>query len=364
MGKGHPYWRVVLFLIALTVKSAAASDLYFSSESFAYSEPVPINSLLNDWHGEFSGGSDAVLFHKAEVGFRYDGWSLGLLHRFDYVFHGSEEGVEFYYKTQNQLPLIANHDYPIDVEVSHFEVAGLKFGKEWQLRDDITFTFSLSWLKGVSLREGELFGNATTGSSTTDYDISLFVEDYYSEGDLFNRANVKPYGRPDGKGYAVDIGVKWKVSDRFKIEAEVTDLLGKLWWDQAPYTKADINPVAKVYDSQGYVHYTPALSGIEGFTDYQQKLPWRMQADAEYDWTDDVSITGHWLHTNYLDLVDVGARWRPGSSLVYSAGYGLKTKALMLGLHGKFGGIALASDSLDFNQAHAFTMNAWLQIKL
>ncbi len=192
----------------------------------------------------------------------------------------------------------------------------------------------------------------------------MFIEDYYSRGDFFNRANIKPYASPNGAGYSVDVSLKWLLGNRTKLEVEVKDLLGSIWWEQAPYTKAQVNPVAKTYDSQGYVHYIPALSGIESFKNYRQKLRKRFVSNIEYAWSDDLAISGNWMHTQYLDLVDVAAHWKPGSALTYSMGYGLETGAVMAGIEGTHGGFAFAADTLDFDQAHSLSMNIWLRLEL
>ena len=57
------------------------------------------------------------------------------------------------------------------------------------------------------------------------------------------------------------------------------DILGKLYWKNLPYSDVSVESDNKHYNENGYVEYSPIISGVEETTGFTQKLmrKWRIQ---------------------------------------------------------------------------------------
>src|SRR5690606_26892746 len=59
----------------------------------------------------------------------------------------------------------------------------------------------------------------------------------------------------------------------WSLELDLHDLLGQIYWRDAPYTEATVASTRTYYDSEGYAHRDPMMRAKEGYRSFTQNLP-------------------------------------------------------------------------------------------
>ena len=328
---------------------------YLHAESFSYSEPVPIRGFFNDWNTPFSGGELALTHNTVESGISQGPWELGLVARYDYEMRFASDTADFYFHSKNHLPLDPGRRYTIDLEAEHFSATGVRLGYQLTAHPDLTVGLGLTYLNGQQLIDGTLRGTATA-LSTNDYDFNLGVDYRYSEDRLFKRS----VSAPNGQGYSVDLRMDWHTGD-LQTHLRITDLLARLYWNNAPYTLATATSATKSYDSNGYVVIQPTLSGVESNRRFIQKLPLRASFDAQYPLTADVSAVGNIYYTRLKTFVQAGMGYRLMSGQLQAL-FNPDTHAATLRYEQTAWHIGITSDRLQPHAAHTLGLDLALRI--
>lgn len=342
--------RKTLFIgLFFTHVSSVLADAYIDSSLFAHSEPVTIQGALHNWSGEFNGGEVAITHNWLETGVAYKQWKLGILKRFDYELEFSPDTADFIYRIENKQALEVGKVYHLDLKARHTYSEGVRLSHAFQTINNLEITLGLAYLRGLQMMEGAIQGTATA-LSENDYDFEFDVDYFYSKDSLLDRA----VQAPTGDGYSMDLHLVWKPTTDFMGSLIVKDLIGRIYWDNAPRTTATASSNVKEYDENGYVIYKPALSGTEGNENFTQTLPRKSTLLASYRFLPKISMLGRVYHTKAATFKQLGAEYTYDELTQLQLLYMFDAEAITFGFKKGELYFAVTSDSTEYNNAHTF----------
>ena len=381
---------------------------------FAYSAPVSIDKFANDFDAPLESGDTAFTHNQIELGVQWNEWKVSYVQRFDYITSFTEDTALYHHSEKNNIPLATNREYDLLLDVERLTASGLKLGYAWEARDNLSFDIAFAYYNDVSdLQSGkasitgdlepitdELIAEAQViidGIDAGDRDLSplltlvqdvnakLLIDYYYDDPkfneDLYSKPVITGpknpvisgvnFNEPDGKGYALDLGVNWQVTPQLNLDLRLFDIANKFSWTKAPYTLAtfDLNPtlVDAIGVSQDFVNgliVTPndIVDRQLGVTiinqDYEQELPWRANLRASYSldkelnvfnfWTPNISVLGGYYYTKYQHFPSIGLGFDDSIQLAYDFG----GEAFSINYRNKYVFARLLADSLSFQDAH------------
>lgn len=309
------------------VMNATADEYlpYTTLQSVTYSQPVSIDAMLDEWGPPFKGGDKALTYNKVEVGVAGQTWHLGVLSRYDYLMTFSNQTAELYYLTKNHLPLDTGKTYALNIEVHQQFSRGLRLGFQHQITSSINAGISLSYLEGIALTDGAINGSALV-TDDKDYDFNFDVDYVYSRDALFSREVQSP----QGKGYSFDIKLDWQANEALSGQLTVIDLLGRIFWDNAPYTIATASSSTKTYDADGYVRYKPLASGLEANRNFTQRLPRKIFASASCLWNEETELLVEMQDFEIARFTSIGAGWKFSERIRFQGLFNITANALTL----------------------------------
>lgn len=267
-------WLTVLAAIAYAWAGAAqaALSLYFETEGWAYSEPVPIEAFADDWQAPLHKGSDAFAWLQAESGVFVDRWQFGWVFQRQYVIEASRDAARLYHIERNEQPALPNQQYDVSLRANYYQARGLRVGYSLPALSAGAWQFALKpslvlW-RGDRLEDGSLAGTAgTDADSELTFDATL--DHAYSKDNLLAR----PVSKPRGRGASIDLAGHFTYGRSWAGEFKLRNLLGRMWWKNAPYTLGDLQSDNRQTDDTGRVNFDPTLSGFEGNRNHRQRLP-------------------------------------------------------------------------------------------
>ncbi|MCX6073098.1 MAG: hypothetical protein NTY39_02130 [Campylobacterales bacterium] len=256
-----------------------------STSAFIASDPVSVKEFFGDkWGGAYTPrkGTNLVLGSaRAEIGGNYEGWHIGYIHRLETMIEASRDFVDLFYAIKHSEDLTIGRQYELNLKINGFQADGLHIAKSIPLytNNDLTIRggLGLSLLRGIRMQQGVINGTATALASK-DYNYSGNIDYYYTSNYLYDlNLNV-----PVGYGMSPDIGV---IVDAQKWHSEIVinDLFGFMQWNNAPYTNAIISSNTKHYDSDGYVQYSPTITGLETTRKFTQHFDPKSFALVRYN---------------------------------------------------------------------------------
>lgn len=327
-----------LFALALLAPFAApAGDWqpYVAVDSFAHAEPKTIHDYIDDFDGPLHGGSDALTHNWFETGARHGAWSYGYVQRYDYEIKATRDSAVLYHQVKNKIDLVPGTTYDLGVRAFHNRSQGLRVayrfeGADWSVEP------GLSLLSGQALTDGSIAGVATAVQAK-EYAYNAEVGYHYTEDFLFDR-DVRG---PTGEGWSLDLGLHYRPMPDWELSLVGRDLLGFLYWRDAPVTTAVATSDTREFDDDGYVVFRPMLTGREFNEDYSQRLHPRGLAVLQWQATQGTQLGLRWRLTEvrqYLSLVaaqqlakevSVDLEWMPD---LQAYGAGLRWSGFRLGL--------------------------------
>ncbi|NOX75456.1 MAG: hypothetical protein GXP17_02335 [Gammaproteobacteria bacterium] len=337
---------LLLLLASVTCVSAADYRSYTQIQSISYSQPIAIQSMVREWQPPFKGGSKAFTYNRAEVGMRWGNWQFGILERYDYLLEFSPQTAELFNLTESRLPLEAGREYELRIKARQQRSRGVRLGYRQKFSSKFSVEVAASYLQGKSLTDGSIRGSAQV-TANNDYEFQFETDYFYSRDVLFER-DVAP---PKGSGYSTDILFDWRPGERFQAQLSIVDLLGKIFWENAPYTVATASSATKIYDENGYVRYAPAISGRESNRNFTQVLPRKIFFMAKYQWSPDVELLAEIQDFGIVRFISAGAGWCYRRSDCFQGLFNQTAGALSLRYLGHGLRVELASDQLNINRA-------------
>jgi len=348
------YFRLVLLLIPVMFSTGVSADEYrpyIAVQSISYSEPIAIKSVLGEWQGPFRGGSKAFTYDKVETGVRWGNWQLGVLSRIDYQLEFSSETAELIYLTENRLPLEVGREYELRIKALHNYSRGLRLAYQHKFSPRIKAGLATSYLQGKAFTDGSLQGRARV-LAEKNYDFQFDTDYFYSRDVLFERDMMAP----TGDGYSLDFNFDWRPNKFFTAKLDIIDLVGRMYWDNAPFTTAIASSNTKTFDEEGYVRYEPAISGRESNKNFTQILPRKIFIATRYQWSPGVELLAELQDYKVARFTSVGAGWCFNHNNCFQSLYNTTVKALSLRYQGTLLRVELASDKLKLERARYFSL--------
>lgn len=350
-------WFSVVGGLAWLVSITASANPYVVVDLLAHNDAVSIDDTVHGWKGSIEDGNKAFTHDWVEIGANYKGIGVGILQRYDFELEYSPDTARFYHLVNNKKPLPTGKQFDLFLAARHTYSKGLRFS--YQRRINQRFAFSLGWtyLKGLRLTEGQFKGKATA-LADNDYDFTADVDYFYSKDVLFER-KVDP---PDGEGYSIDTSVDWKIWRDLSVHLKVIDLIGRMYWINAPNTTAVASSDVKEYDADGYVKYNPVLSGDETARNFTQKFHPQITLRLSYPACKSIDLIGQAYSIKSADYYQLGGSYYINAANTVRALYMFETNAFTLGYDNKYVQFAITSDSLNINTAHTLGISLTVQV--
>lgn len=312
-------------------------------DSFTYSAPIAITAaIFDDWEGEYCRGERQWSWNWLETGLIWRQFGLSYLRRYDYDIRASADTSELLGLVKNKEELPVGRVFDVDLEAHLFHAQGIRFNyADSFLGGRIKTTLGVSYLQADYFIDGALHGQASI-SASNDYNYEAFVHYQYTEDVLFDRMVEET----KGEGFSLDFSVSAQINPSWSASLQITDLFGRIYWSDLPYTDAAVNSDRKTFDENNYVHIDPALQGTESnHQRYTQKLSPRWEINTEYIYGQYIALLeGHIQYDFFLWAVGGGIDTEVGRiSLKYwprNAAVGVEYKYKQIGF-------SLTTDSIE-----------------
>lgn len=342
--------RLLILIAPCAPAWSAEFRLYADTEGWAYSEPVPIKAFADDWEAPLDSGSDAYALLHAETGVHVNRWQFGWVFQRQYVIKASRDAARLYHTERNEQAALPNQQYDTALRANYYQARGLRLG--YSLPDFSAGTWqiglqpSLVLWRGDHLEHGSLVGDAgTDADGELTFDARL--DHTYSEDSLLAR----PVSAPRGRGASVDLSGQFAAGTRWSGQFRLRNLLGRLWWKNAPYTEGLLASENRQVDDDGAVNFDPTLSGIESERTHRQRLPLHGEASLRRAWGAH-RVGVNLIHTDIALFPGIGwdhrgGNFRYGLDWLPSARNAVQAHLSWGALRLRVGGNAWDADELD-----------------
>ena len=358
-----------LFLIVMLLPALATAQeprakvaLYVEADGWAHAEPVSIKAYADDWDRSLGHGSDGLAWLQFETGARLDRWRIGWVVQRQYVIDASRGAARLQHLEKNELPSPPDERYDVKVRANYYTARGLRVGRELpELRAGglaITLTPSLVYWKSRDFEDGDLDGLATSDDQG-DLSYAADLDHFYSEDLLLDRK----VARPDGRGASLDLQGQWRFGERLSGRFDTRNLLGRMWWKNAPYTLGVLDSDTRQVDDNGAVHFDPTLRGFEGKQSHRQRMPLFVQASTEYAFGA-VGAGASVVHTDIGTFPGARLAFRRGDWSVASEWLPTARDAICLEAGWRAARLRVGSNARDWKRAETLLVQLAFEIPL
>ena len=360
------YWvlKALLITFGLIQTVAAVEKTSYQFQADLYSEPLPIKSFIDDWeHPNLKAGKVAFAQGHMELRHQHEQLQYGMVWNYDYLLKFTPDTARLYYQIQNDLPLDSNKNYDLSINAQHIETVGFRLGKVWQYNPDWQFTTGISLLQGRHFLVGDIAGQGVTGAAAQKMidqvrSVQANINYYYDKPALHEDELGWQPKAPNGYGLALDIAIAGQLTHELRMDVNIRNALGYMWWDKVPNTKYQASYIPErlpSFDIQGQLKDSELLS---------QHIPYQFEANLAYQaleqpWVFSVST----LANQYKQLWQLNGVYQQPS---YQLGLHVEpqTTSYGLSLQHKNIGFRYMADQLNTNQAKRlstslYAMYAW-----
>lgn len=332
-----------------------ASELGWSWRSFSYSEPISIHSMLNDWDGNLEQGEFALSKSRTMLNWKTDtGFQLGVIYFYDYFTRFNQALAELKYRHERERSLSGKR-YDVYLEAFHVSGRGLRLGYEFEFRQ-WSILFAGHWFRTYSLTDGRLSG-AVEYLEEDRVSSEIQVDYAYKEDNLFDRPLE---WSPKGDGYSMDFRIEGQLHRQWRLQVEGIDLLRRVHWQAAPFTRATLKTEDQPLDEDGKVNGRPLFSGVEsdkalwqkGGEDYGVQLTYLL----DQPWW---GIARYQFGARFLDGEEfpyVQAHW-PLQTGSWHLGVGLEYPSLIAGYRQQYFFVEVELDHWAYQDTHTLMLN-------
>jgi hypothetical protein len=265
-------------VVAFFNPSASISPhrLYFNTQEFIANDSISLKEFFGDWKANYhpkSGKNIALQSLRVDVGgLFYKDFYIGYLYRYDIFIKTQKDFADLYYSVKNKKLFPEGSHYNLDFHIEGIKESGIMIAKQVELYHDssrqLLLGMGLSLLFGHDMQEGDIWGGADTPSQKV-YEITAQSSYYYTTNYLYDL----DVNSASGVGFGSDISLEYHDRE-YEIDATImiNDLFSRIYWDSLPFSYVNIETKNKSFDADGYVKYSPSISGLEQYRDYTQTL--------------------------------------------------------------------------------------------
>jgi len=334
--------------------------VYVNTQTLLVNDAFSIKGLFDDFHGKFTSKNSDYL---AIGDIRYDiglimaeGFYMGYTYREEAMMNTSSDTMKLVNKVSNKLNLSLGRTYQVSLDTEGFEVHGFVLSKILTFYHsntlDVKFAMSGELLHGIQIQHGSASGNALA-IADKDYDFLWKSHYLYTENYLYDLEVDKI----TSSGYTIHMALYIQYN-QMKLSAIVNDMYGKLFWKNLPYSDVKLSSDNKHYDNNGYVMYSPVLSGFEGTMMYTQTLMKKWRVEGSYDfWNSNFKLGTEYINETYLPYIEYTQAYENGiiSTVSYETYFG------MLGVNLRYKNYSLGIKSNDIIEPSAMKISLGLQ---
>ncbi len=336
------------------------SQVHMKLDAFAADDPVSLRDLLNGWHGPYryrNGENLAIDDARFDIGASFENSAyIGYTYRHHSITKASDDSTLLVWQQLNDEPFEAGKIYDLYIGIELFEGDGVVCAFPVPLPSSmksagVEMAIGMELLRGRNMQDGYLKGYAVANSDR-DYDYSAVADYYYTENYLYNLDVLQ------AEGYGFTTHLSFKIEgERTVFRAIVNDLYGRIFWKELPYSYVFISSSTKKYDENGYVVYNPAVSGVEKYVDYTQKLYPKYRLEGKYgiDSFSCIAIGADGIKRRVLPYAGYTYRFGPDAETTIS--YESRFDSFGLSIRYKNTLVAFRSDSLRHPAALGATLS-------
>jgi len=297
----------------------------FRQGAFLGNRMLPLDPFFGRWEGDVRIENGNLVQSRAlvETVALKGPWEVSLGVRSEMSIVGNRDSAEVVRLLKRRQDLPTGNVYGIDVRTSGFMGEELRIARKWNLNGvpGLSVGGALGLIHGERVQDGTIRGTLTvTGRRAYDYNLSL---DYAYDVNYVYSAPLDPRSM-EGYGFAVDLGVRYQKAG-WDLSLRSEDLLAWIWWEKANVTKAIANNGRRWFDSEGFVHYDPIITGTERKSRVTQRIAPKVSGEATHSW-DRVSLTAaaDWTRDTVFPRAALGLRRSPAGGwwkLIYDVHY-------------------------------------------
>jgi len=279
---------------------------YVNTQTLLMNDAFSIDGLFHDFEGRFySQKSDylAVEDRRYDIGTYINGLGyLGLTYRQEAVMRTSADTMILVNQSSNDLDMTLDKNYNIALTIEGFEVYGITLANTLNLYKDKEYSvklgFAVELLYGTQTQDGNVNGNATA-LSEKDYDFMFSSTYRYTENHLYD-LEVNP---ATSYGFSTHLSLLAQYR-KFSLLIVGNDIFAKLYWKNLPYSYVTMTSDNKSYDENGYVEYSPVISGLEKEVTFTQTLMDKWKVEGSYALDENTMHLGvEYIYDTYLPYV-------------------------------------------------------------
>lgn len=277
-------------------------------------DSLSIRDLFGDMNGDLntrSGDNLALGLVRFDAGVSDEMWGyIGYTYRQEVAITSSKDTIELIYNAMNGIDLQAGRVYDLNLLIDGFEAQGILLANNFDLYKQGKFKFNLGLglelLAGNQVQNGYVRGNAEA-VSTKDYNFQANSNYKYTDNYLYdlNVPSSKSYG------YTSHLSIYLEY-ENMSFLFLTNDILGKLYWQELPFSIVNMSSDTKSYDENGYVKYKALLSGLEATDNYVQSLETKYSVQGQYRFKNSSLIVGsEYLYGTYIPFVTYNKSFNP-----------------------------------------------------
>ncbi len=329
----------LLIILLLSSTPSYALESYLDMEGFVYTGPVPYSEFVGDWSSGFQKNNNVIGYSWLEAGVHNQRWGLAIVQQQYIQMQLSDDAAEFYYLTQNRLPLETGRQYQIDYKVDAYAAEGVRLFHRTNPFQSLSLQLGAQVIKGSELQSGYARGNINA-SSSSDYDFDNVQVDYrYSDDKIFNGVaeSIK------GEGIAFDLAARWSISRNNQFSLQVRNLAGYIKWKDNPRSTGTIESSDTV---------NPTLIGDTRRDNYRQRLPLLWQSEFEYHYSSRGRLHAQIMGSEVQDFYRIGTSYRVFGKQSLKLLYTLNTQSFSFGYQNEWLNLLMQFDASRPDESH------------
>ncbi len=321
---------------------------------FVGNRMLPLKEMGGRWNGPIRFDARNLAYSRSIVDAHASSrdWDVAVAYRFDMALIGNRDTAEALSLLRGKRDLPAGRRFQVQLDANGFAGEQLRIARRWAVTpiDGLSLGIAAGVLHGERIQYGSL-GGELVATGPRAYDYALAAEYAYDINYLYDGSPVSRKDR-DGYGHAFDLALRYE-NDGVTASVRGEDLFGRVYWRDVPVTNATANSGGAYFDSSGYIHYNPLISGFEGKRDLTQKLPEKGSVEIGKRWAR-FRIDAGCDAMKRIAMPRGGAGYRfDDAGGWWSVGYDIHFRMAGIRYEGKRGNLALYSDSLSLRTTRA-----------
>ncbi len=282
------------------------NTLYVNTQTLLINDAFSLEGLFNHFDGEFlhkNTNNLAIGDIRYDAGIHIEPYGyIGYTYRKEALMEISPDTALLVNQVNKKLDLSLGKKYQLYLALKGFETHGITLSKTVPLYQGsgftINFGLAMELLYGIQTQKGKIEGEASTLSSH-DYNFNVHSNYLYTENYLYDL----DVNKVTSYGYTTHLSLHARYK-QISLDLIVNDIIGKLYWDNLPYSIVNLTSSNKSYDENGYVEYSPFISGMENYQKHTQTLMQKWRLEAGYTFTKGkLELGAEHIYSTYLPYI-------------------------------------------------------------